>query len=63
MRPVSRGELAERVEALAYFARRPAVPPEVHSAVVCRDEPDVKQLLWETDTDYWLMSWGRPVRE
>lgn len=59
IRPITGLELRQYVADHAGWSRRPEIPPAVQAAKICRDEPDTKEVIWETDDAYWHMSWGR----
>ncbi len=37
----------------------PKVPKNLKSAILCRDEPSIKQVIWETDKGYWEITWSK----
>jgi len=59
MQEVSRAELVGLIARHASWARPPRVPDDVRAVVLARDEPRVKEVVWETADDYWAMVWSR----
>jgi hypothetical protein len=62
MKDISRSELVRFISSYAWSniaGRVPKVPQNLKSAVLCRDEPSIKQVIWETDKGYWeVMVWA-----
>jgi hypothetical protein len=62
MTPITRQQLTQLVARYAGAipqADVPRVPDPLKSAFLCRNEPDVVEIIWETGHGYWALSWTR----
>ncbi|MFH1632930.1 MAG: hypothetical protein ABIG63_02830 [Chloroflexota bacterium] len=62
MKKISRMELLQFVSQYSGPVGRdhvPRIPENMKSAFICRDEPSIKDVIWETDKGYWAMSWSK----
>jgi hypothetical protein len=62
MKRMSRAELAQFLSRYGWVVMRwraPKVPHNLKSAVLCRDEPSTKEVVWETERGYWTVAWHK----
>lgn len=62
MRPITRLELMRLIDRHAGCVPRgevPRIPEDLKSACICRDEPAVVEVIWDTGRGYWAMNWSR----
>jgi hypothetical protein len=62
MRELSRAELVEfvaRHSGATVTDRVPTVPMTLTAALICRDEPTIRVVIWQAADRYWEMTWSR----
>lgn len=59
LREMARDDVVQFVNQYSSFTHHPSIPSHISGAVLCRDEPNVREVIWETEDRYWQMIWTK----